>query len=195
MRYGVFDVMALFDNATMFPPEAAEKLKAIFRPVDYRKHDYFIRCGDQPHSVALILNGYFRSFVLDENGNEITQYFYFDGSVLYPYEAAHRKAPNAYDLMAEEDSRLLVAEIDAFEATMNDSEALRQLYRRIMSDVMAVKNAHALSFKTSTNEERYRNLLARHPDIEQRVRQYHLASFLGMTPVTLSRLRARLINR
>ena len=69
----MFDVMALFDNATMFPPEAAEKLKAIFRPVDYRKHDYFIRCGDQPHLVALILNGYFRSFVLDENGNMIEQ--------------------------------------------------------------------------------------------------------------------------
>ena len=191
----MFDVTPLFSDAAMFPPEAAETLGAVFRPVACRKHDYFIRCGDTPRCVALILNGYFRSFVLDEHGNEVTQYFYFEGSVLYPYEAAHRKTPNAYDLVAEEDSQLLVANIDTFEAAMNANEPLRQLYRRIVSDVIAVKNAHALSFKTGSNEERYRDLLARHPDIEQRVRQYHLASFLGMTPVTLSRLRSRLINR
>ena len=167
-------------------------LQNIFKYKLIENEMYFLREGEKSTEMAMVTKGLFRSYYIDEKGNDITKYFYQEGSVLFSYVAYQTQNNSMYSIQALEDSEILTARISDFEAVMKGNYQLLLIYKKILDDVLIMKEQHACSFKLLNSTERYKQFLAQYPGLEKRIKQYQLASYLGITPVSLCRIRNKL---
>jgi CRP-like cAMP-binding protein len=177
---------------TLLKQQNLPTLEKIFKPVRMEKGDYFIRQGDMSNRLGFVIRGAFRSFVINENGNDITKYFYVEGSMLFSYAAYIQKKESSASIQALEESEIRVASIADLEETLNNDLKLMLLFKSKLDEVLVMKDQHASSFTMLNSTDRYRQFLVDYPGLEERVRQYHLASYLGITPVSLSRIRKKI---
>lgn len=96
-----------------------------------------------------------------------------------------------YYIQALEDSEILVAKISDFEKIVEGNYQLLLFYKRMIDSVLVAKEEHASSFKLLNSLKRYKQFLTVYPGLEKRLKQCHLASYLGITPVSLSRIRKK----
>lgn len=164
-------------------------LQNIFKHKTVKKDTYFLREGEKSTQMGLVKKGLFRSYYLDRKGNDITKYFYPEGSMLFSYVAHLTRKESEYSMQALEDSEILVAEISDFEKIVEGNYQLLSFYKRMIDKNLIMKEEHALSFKSLNSADRYKKFLAQYPGLEKRIKQYQLASYLGITPVSLSRIR------
>jgi CRP-like cAMP-binding protein len=177
---------------TLLNQEYLTTLEKIFKPTKMKKGDYFIRQGDMSNRLGFVIQGAFRSFVINENGNDITKYFYIEGSMLFSYAAYIQKKESSASIQALEDSEIRVASMSDLEEALNDDHHLMLLFKSKLDEVLVMKDQRASSFTMLNSTDRYRQFLVDYPGLEDRVKQYHLASYLGITPVSLSRIRKKL---
>lgn len=131
-------------------------------------------------------------YILD--GEEKTTAFYTEMEALTP-PCVISKTPSEYYISCVEDCILTVSNSD-MEAEVNQKFPKFEILCRIMSEeLLAKQQINFDEFKTSSPEKRYLNLLQKRPDLLQRVPQHQLASYLGIKPQSLSRLRARIIEK
>lgn len=97
-----------------------------------------------------------------------------------------------YSIEALEDSKIMVAKLSDFETITDGNYQLLLLYKKMIDEILVTKEEHAFSFKLLNSVERYQQFLKAYPGLEQRIKQCHLASYLGITPVSLSRIRRKL---
>ncbi|NME84190.1 Crp/Fnr family transcriptional regulator [Clostridium sp. SM-530-WT-3G] len=164
-------------------------LNSIFKGREIKKNEFFLKQGDKSTEVAFVQKGVFRSFYIDAKGNDITKYFYAEDSVLFSYFAYLTNKESAYYIQALEDSYILVAKVSDFEKIIKGNYNLLYLYKKLLDEAIVIKEEHACSFKLLNSLERYKRFKAMYPNLEQRIKQHHLASYLGITPVSLSRIR------
>jgi len=170
-------------------------LMSIFHQRTMKKNNFFIREGEKSTEIGFIIKGVFRSFYIDEQGNEITKYFHAEGDLLFSYLAYLSQNESTYYLQALEDSEILVTSIADFEKIMEGNYQLLLFNKKITDSVLVMKEEHAISFKLWNSMERYYNFSISFPGLEQRIKQCDLASYLGITPVSLSRLKAKRLNK
>jgi CRP-like cAMP-binding protein len=180
------------DPALSLDEKNAAILRGIFKPKSIRKDDFFLHNGEQSTEIGVILRGVFRSFYIDQNGNDVTKYFYPQGEFLLSYYAHLTQTESKYSIQALEDSEILVAHISKFEKVVEENYQLLLFYKKMVDAMLVKKEKHASSFTLLNNAQRYQQFLADYPGIEERIKQYQLASYLGMAPVTLSRIRNKL---
>lgn len=173
-------------------PGDLEALASITKLERLRKGSYFIREGEDSRRLALVVKGLFRSFYIDDEGRDYTKLFLPEGSILLSYYAHLSGEPSAYFIEALEDSEILVAGLAEFERLAVESRGLLRLYKGLADSVLVEKEGHRLSLIREKGEERYLRFRRERPGLEARLRQRDLASYLGITPVSLSRLRRRL---
>ena len=167
-------------------------LQNIFSHKVLKKDMLFLQEGEKSTEVGLIMKGLFRSFYIDKKGNDITKYFYPEGSMLFSYAAYLTQKESMYNIQALEDSEILTAKIPDFEEIIEGNYQLLPFFKKILDEVLVTKGEHACSFKLLNSVERYKQFLAQYPGLEKRIKQYQLASYLGITPVSLSRIRNKL---
>lgn len=170
-------------------------LMSIFHQKMMKKNEFFIREGEKSTEIGLIIKGVFRSFYIDEQGNEITKYFHAEGDLLFSYLAYLSQKESTYYLQALEDSEILVTSVADFEKIMEGNYQLLLFNKKITESALVMKEEHAISFKLWDSMERYNNFSICFPGLEQRIKQCDLASYLGITPVSLSRLKAKRLNK
>ncbi|NPC91864.1 Crp/Fnr family transcriptional regulator [Bacillus sp. WMMC1349] len=167
------------------------KVRAIFHPRTMKKNDFFIREGEKSTEIGLIMKGAFRSFYINEQGHDMTKYFYVEGDLILSYLAYISQKKSAYSIQALENSEIFVASIHDWEKIVDENYQLLSFYKRMVDTVLVMKEEHATSFKLWNSTERYNNFCASYPELNQRIKQCHLASYLGITPVSLSRIRTK----
>lgn len=193
-EYQSDDYIALYlkQKGIMLAEDCVTLLRNIFVPKMIKRDIYFLQEGEQSIELAMVMKGLFRANYIDENGGDITKYFYPEGSMLFSYKANITHTNSQYSIQALEDSEILVARISDFEEVVKGSTQLISFYKKILDDALVLKEEHACSFKLLDSAERYMQFLAQYPGLEKRVKQYHIASYLGITPVSLSRIRKKL---
>ncbi len=149
--------------------------------------------GQKSKESYFPLKGCIRTYyILD--GEEKTTAFYTEMEALTP-PCVISKTPSDYYVSCVEDCILLVSNSD-MEAEVNRKFPKFDTMCRILSEELLAKQRIDFdAFKTSSPEQRYLNLLQNRPDLIQRVPQHQLASYLGIKPQSLSRLRARIIEK
>lgn len=149
--------------------------------------------GQKSKESYFPLKGCIRTYyVLD--GEEKTTAFYTEMEALTP-PCVISKTPSDYYVSCVEDCILLVSNSD-MEAEVNRKFPKFDTMCRILSEELLAKQRIDFdAFKTSSPEQRYLNLLQNRPDLIQRVPQHQLASYLGIKPQSLSRLRARIVEK
>ncbi|MEZ4841646.1 MAG: Crp/Fnr family transcriptional regulator [Flavobacteriaceae bacterium] len=163
----------------------------IFRSV--KKGTILLKEGQKSQDSYFVLKGCIRTYyVLD--GEEKTTAFYTEMEALTP-PCVLSKTPSEYFISCVEDSIITVSNSD-MEAEMNSKFPKFETVCRILSEELLAKQQIDFdAFKTSSPEQRYLNLLQKRPDLIQRVPQHQLASYLGVKPESLSRLRSRILKK
>ncbi len=159
----------------------------------FKKGTLLLKEGDLSNKSYFILNGCLRSFYI-VNGEEKTTEFYTELEGVNPQCAVDKK-PSKYYIACVEDCILSVGSPE-MEAIMFEKFPKFEILFRKLSEELLVK--HQISFddyKTSSPEERYLKLQQSRPDLIQRIPQHQLASFLGIKPQSLSRIKARILEK
>jgi CRP-like cAMP-binding protein len=155
------------------------------------KGGYLLRAGMHAHEFAIVVSGLLREhFVLDD-GVERTKAFIVSGQYSGSLADLLSGAPSRAYIVAEEESRLLVGEFSESEALGARNPAWREVRIRATEALLRLKAEREYELLGLDAEARYRAFRVRYEGLEARVAAKHVASYLGITPVHLSRLRRR----
>ena len=186
----LFDFMSRYISLTEDEKNAIVSLD-IFRSV--KKGTTLLKAGQKSKYSYFVLKGCIRKYYIID-GEEKTTAFYTEMEGLTPH-CVLSHTPSEYFISSVEDSILIVSNTD-MEVEMNRKFPKFEIMCRILSEeLLAKQQINFDEFKTSSTEQRYLNLLQKRPDLIQRVPQHQLASYLGIKPQSLSRLRARILGK
>jgi CRP-like cAMP-binding protein len=163
----------------------------LFRSV--KKGTILLQEGQKSQDEYFVLKGCIRKYYIID-GDEKTTAFFTEMEGLTPH-CVKNNAPSEYFISCIEDTILAVTSPD-MGVEVNAKFPKFEIMCRILSEeLLAKQQINFDEFKTSSPEQRYLNLLEARPDLIQRVPQHQLASFLGIKPQSLSRLRARIFEK
>jgi len=166
------------------------QLANVMHESHFSKGEVLLREGQVCREYFFIVNGCIRSFGL-EDGKEVNVKFYFEDDTACDYESFRWEEPSAFYLVAMEDTIALSAtKADALPIWSGDRD-LHMLLFRYFQDLFLKEQEHSNSFKLLSPEERYRFLLENKPQYLTRVPLVHLASYIGVSRETLTRIRQR----
>ncbi len=175
--------------------EALEALLALFRPISVTRDRFFARPGDRPTDLGFVAKGLFRAYYITADGREVNKTFFPEGSFIVALTAITNREKNRVHLQAMEDSAVLVANWTAFEASMAKHHSLERLTRKVLQWAWAQKDRRETQLIMDDATTRYLSFLEEYPNLIQRMPQYQVASYLGISAVQLSRIRAALAKR
>ena len=148
--------------------------------------------GDIATKLFLVINGCLRTYFIKESGIEITSQFFIEGQMVSSFESAMTGAPSRQYIEAVEDSIIGFIQITKFKKMISESgPGMYHFNKYLISRLIFYMNHHA-SFILDNPEKRYKKLLQDNPELVSRLPQQYIASYLGITPVSLSRIRTRL---
>ncbi len=163
----------------------------IFRTI--KKGTTLLREGQNSNEVYFVLKGCIRTYYIID-GVEKTTAFYTEMEGITP-NCVLSKQPSEYFISCIEDSIITVSNPD-MEVEIFQKFPKFETLCRVLSEQLLAKNQSSFDeFKTSSPEQRYLNLMQNRPDLLKRVPQHQLASYLGIKPQSLSRIRTRLIEK
>lgn len=158
----------------------------------YKKGDIILKENSIAEESFLVLKGCLRSYLI-KDGEEMTVDLYTEGQPIIPNNYS-KKASSGHFLQCLEDCTLNVSS-EEYEAKMFKKYPQFESLCRIIGEVMMEKQKELfLNYKLTSPQDRYLHLLESRPDLFQRVAQYHIASYLGLSPQSLSRIRNRLVK-
>ena len=157
------------------------------RTLDRREH--YALPGDSAHDVLFVAEGLLRFYYPGAEGKESNKAFVGAGEFAGALAAANLGMPLLYGVEALEPTRLLTAPYADFATLMDGDAAFERLGRKLAELILTRKEARTRSMLLRNASERYADFVAASPDLAQRVPQYHIASYLGITEVHLSRIR------
>lgn len=153
--------------------------------------DILVHTGSQNECFFVVLNGLLRNYVVMTSGDERTLRFTDEGRVSGTPNTLQDGRPANESIVALENS--LIAQISRKEVEIlsNERPNVRKFYLEHMKLGMLEMHEHISFHILLTPEERYQFLIENHPKLLQRAQVKHIASYIGVTPVSLSRIRAR----
>jgi CRP-like cAMP-binding protein len=155
-----------------------------------KKKEHFLREGQICRQIGFIVKGYVRLYYL-LNGEEITKDFNFENFFCGSWASFSMQQPSRFNIIAMEDMELYTFGRDDLYRLLDEHPSLQKLGRIWMENMFIRKELREASFLLDTAEKRYTDLLEQNEEMVQRVPLKYLASYMGMTAETLSRIRAQ----
>ena len=174
--------------------EAWEELSKGYREKNVRANDLLIREGDLPADMAYIVTGLFRVYYVADSLDERVMVFRAEGELLAAYSAFLENTRSRYSMQALEDSRLLCISLEMYAGLLSRHPCLQAVEAKYVRMLYLEKEKREIELLSKDAAERYELFLKRYPGLSNRLHQYHIAAYLGITPVALSRIRNRRVN-
>lgn len=174
--------------------EDFEFAKTLFIPKKLRKKRFLLQDGDPCKYTTFVEKGLLRSYTIDEKGSEHILQFAMQGywsADLYSFLTGE---PSEYNIEALEDSELLLITKPSWDILLEKVPAFERYFRILIQNNLIVTQRRLMGTFSTTAEERYQKLLEDFPDIAQRVPQHMIASYIGITRETLSRIRNQIAS-
>ncbi|MFT5263754.1 MAG: CRP-like cAMP-binding protein [Polaribacter sp.] len=154
------------------------------------KESFLLKEGQISKDAFVVIKGCIRKYYLQE-GEEITSEFYTEFQSASDIESMVNQKPSKYYLICSEDTTVAIMNSEKENTLYKKFPRFAEVCRVEMEKMLGASQEEMTSFINSTPKERYLNLMENRPDLLQRVPQYQLASYLGIKPETLSRIRKR----
>jgi CRP-like cAMP-binding protein len=172
-----------------------EICKSLLMSKKLRKKQYLLQEGDVAKYSAFVEKGALRSYTIDDKGSEHIIQFAIEGWWISDIYSFLTGEPSTYNIEALEDCELLTLTKAAQEELVEKVPKFERYLRILMQGAYIALQRRMTGTLVYTAEEKYLSLTKAYPDIIQRVPQHMIASYLGVTPETLSRIRRQMATR
>jgi CRP-like cAMP-binding protein len=175
--------------------EEADYFTAILKKRTLRKKQYLLQAGDVSHHECFVNKGCLRTYHVDDKGQEHIAQFAFEEWWTGDMYSFLTGQPSPYNIDALEDSEVLLIEKSQWEQMFKDIPKFERLFRMLLQNAFISMQRRIIENMSLSAEDRYTNFLQRYPQLEQRIPLRQIASYLGITPESLSRIRKQMMEK
>jgi CRP-like cAMP-binding protein len=188
-------ITSYIDKFVKLTEDEKKLFSSCFKEVKIKKRQFIV----QPNFIAkhrhYVLKGAFRAYVVADQGQDHTITFAIDDWWITDYNSYIFQQPATMFVVALEDSIILQLDYEKEQELKLNNHKFETFFRIVAERGLAFQQRRIISNLTHTAEERYENFVSKYPLIVQRVPQYALASYLGMTTEFLSRIRNKRVSK
>lgn len=160
-------------------------LRAILHLRRAARREFVALPGDETHELLFVCQGLLRFYYVDNNGRETNKAFIAENEFAGPLASSALSLPLYYGIQALEPTTLLAASFGDFTALFERHPIFDRPGRKLAERLLIRKELRTRSLLQQSTRDRYRDFVRQHPDLVDRVPQYHIASYLGVTEVSL----------
>jgi CRP-like cAMP-binding protein len=171
------------------PPGYRETIRDLFQIQSIEKGGFYIRKGDKEERLSFVVSGLFRYYYIDQEGRERIKMFTPEGNFLVSYTSLVTGEESPYYVDALEQSTILTINRQNYIQGFTHDPYWIQVERMYVQQMLIQKVRREASLLTEDSAHRYENFVENHLELHNRLRLKDIAAFLGMTDVTLSRIR------
>lgn len=195
MRQSEHDAREAFldyvEQAVHLAGDERDRLRLHLHPRTLSRGEALVREGDRCHEIGFVGQGVLRVYFLSD-GDDLTAYFATEGHTVSDYESFLSGEPSRVNIEAAEDAVLAVLTREGVRWAYAELRHGERLGRLIAERLLVATHRRLASFYLDSAEERYRKLVREQPGLVQRVPQHLVASYVGVRPQSLSRIRRRI---
>jgi CRP/FNR family transcriptional regulator, anaerobic regulatory protein len=177
-----------------FTEEEYAFIETLFSPKSFKKGEFLLREGEIAKYGAFVVKGCLRSYTVDNKGKEHVLQFAPEDWWTGNLDSARNGVPSTYFTDAIEETDVLLQDYDSFRKMLEIPAISSSFHMGIQKSAVA-KDQRIIASLSASAEERYIGFLKKYPSIAQRVPQHMLASYLGVSPETLSRIRKKMSRK
>jgi CRP-like cAMP-binding protein len=172
-------------------PDEEKVFLSVFKPITLKKGEFFLKVGEVNNKLGFVVEGLVRYFVY-KNNEESTLEFSNEGEFVAEYQSFLNQSISIQAIQAIEDTTLLVTDFQGLQTIYNNTKNGDRIGRIVIEYRFGHLMRQLLSIYMHNPEERYLQFTKSFPHLVQRIPQYHIASYVGVKPESLSRIRKRL---
>ena len=177
---------------SLFSEDELNQIIPSFKSIEFAKGDFLLQEGSTSNYYWFLESGFIRSFAIDLDGNEVSTNFYSTGDVVIDWPSFFMRLPTKENIQALTNVKCWQLDFETFQQLFHKIESFREAGRaRLVRSYFDLKQ-HSVSLITDQAKDRYLKLIEDKPDIIQNVSLKQIASYLGITDTSLSRLRKEL---
>ena len=178
-------------NFTSLPSAAMQALLDLFEPITMQKGEHLATEGEFAKKLAFVQSGVLRAYYRSPKGEEFNKIFFVNPAIVGAYSSLITGQRNMINIQCLTDCELLQTNFAQILALYDEHPTVERLNRVIAEDFFVKKERREMSLVMNDASERYAMFQQEFPELENQVAQYHVASYLGITPTQLSRIRAK----
>jgi CRP-like cAMP-binding protein len=184
----------IFRQFTDFNNSELEIIMPYFEQKMFKKKSILLEIGKVSNEVFYLINGCIRLYC-EKDGEELSTYFFTENMFAGSYDSFLSRRPSKVAIETLEESEVLVLTHEAQEKLYKIFPKMNEFIRKAIEQRFVLLHDLFISYLLNSPEERYLTLIKDRPELLQRIPQHQIASFLGITPVSLSRIRNRVLNK
>jgi CRP-like cAMP-binding protein len=184
-----------FNRLMPLLPEEREAIAATINIQKYKKGTMLLSEGQVSNAAYFVLDGCVRQYYITENGEEVTTNFYMPEQWVTTIQSFRNQTPSNHFLSCATDASLVVGNREKEDFLYKKFPRLETVSRLVMEQVFAEHQEQLANHLTNTPEQRYARLLEYSPDLLLSVPQHQIASYIGVKPESLSRIRKRMAQK
>lgn len=173
--------------------EEKDTVTSLFKEKTYKKGDFFLAEGQICKQVGFVTKGLLRYYI-NHDGEDKTYDFAQENNFVCNYESFIPQTPSTKNIQALDECQILQISYDDLQIFYKSINGAERFGRVVIEQVFIQTLQDLSSFYTDAPELRYEKFLKRHPNLLQRISQYHVASYVGVKPQSLSRIRKRIFS-
>lgn len=186
------ELVDVMNFAADIPKEERRRILKRKKVITLEKGEYFLMAGDVPQYIGFVISGLLRLFYIDSGGMEINKHFCVENTLAISYSAFLQREESKFYIQALEDTKLLAIDYETYVDLLDSHICWQIVARKLAQMLFILKEKRESEFLLSDARQRYLQFLEDYPNLESRLSQYHIASYLGITPESLSRIRSGL---
>ncbi|MEP1150453.1 MAG: Crp/Fnr family transcriptional regulator [Balneola sp.] len=181
-----------FDKILKITDEDWRDFESIIELKKLRKNEYLLRQGQICQGIFFLSQGCLRTFYINDNGKDISTSFYFKDDFLREIESMTNNTPSRKNIQALEESTVFYLDKIKLVNLYEKSPFYQKLGRLILERLTISEQKYSSILRAYSPKERYLFILNNHPEFIERIPLQHLASYLGISRESLSRIRKRI---
>lgn len=167
------------------------KIEHLFIPKEISAKTVLLSEGEIASHIYFIDSGALRLWNNDD-GRDITVQFFFENQIVASFESWYQKKPSIFTIESIENTTVMALSSDSFNQIIKQFPEINMYLTKLISERFVSYTNYFLTRIKDSPEKRYQDLVDNEPEIVERVPQHYIASYLGITPVSLSRIRNRI---